>query len=92
MAQWISVKDQLPENDQAVLIALNYKSGEIVTAIYLQNFCTIRKAYNHVFIVGMPPRVKLVGDEHRQFYMEKRQVSYWMPLPKPPNYNTIYDA
>lgn len=84
MSEWISIKDRLPSDGEIVLVTLHYEEIYRVVCQYVRNLCTLKKVYNHLFIVEIPPRVKLKIEDYRQFYLEKNKVTYWMPLSKPP--------
>lgn len=85
MNPWISVKDRLPISGSFVLIQLNYKDRDMVVAQFLGNLVTLKKDYINLFIVHMPNKIRLSTEDHQQFYLEKRQVTHWMPLPEPPH-------
>lgn len=85
MNEWIWINNRLPADKEKVLIKLHYKKDCIITAIFLIDFVTSEKTYDHgVFVMDIPPRILLKYKDHRQFYFDKQKVTYWMPLPQPP--------
>lgn len=85
MTEWISVRSKLPADKERVLIKLHYKKPYIITAIFIRELVTSVRTYDHgVFIMDIPPRIRLSDKDHKQFYFDKQKVTHWMPIPQPP--------
>lgn len=73
--EWISIKIEMPENGEAVLVYETYPEGTVRNAAVfpLQGFpnkVAQYRAYDNVFLDIMRDSLKY--------------VTHWMPLPKPP--------
>ena len=68
-AEWISVKDRMPDNEQFVLIIASGKPRENIT---LENAVVLAEYGSEGWILGMWPE------------WSDPNVTYWMPLPEPP--------
>ena len=74
MGPWINVKDQLPENQDTVLIVKQLKSGQRQIGL---GYC-IREYAHHDYVTGenrIEPYWVCVGNNN---------VIFWMPLPEMP--------
>lgn len=70
MAEWISVKDRLPESDQIVLVVASGKPHKNIT---LENAIELAEYDPVGWILEMWP--EWMG----------AKVTHWMPLPEPPS-------
>ena len=68
-AEWISVKDRMPDNEQFVLIIASGKPRENIT---LENAVVLAEYGSEGWILEMWPE------------WSDPNVTYWMPLPEPP--------
>lgn len=88
MSEWISVKDRLPNPGQVILIKLKYSEPFICVASFLDNLSTLDGDYINIFVMIVHPRfpkVWLFDEQYRKISrIPKSKVSFWMPLPKPP--------
>ena len=79
MSEWISVKDRLPEHNQRVLI---FAEGK-------EDFSTIIQI-SHIGNVGLftsTPRWDWIAPF--QYFFTNYEITHWMPLPKPPERESI---
>lgn len=79
MSEWISVKDHLPEHNQRVLIFAESKEG----------FDTIIQI-SHIGNVGLFPSTPTWDwIAPFQYFFMNYEITHWMPLPKPPERESI---
>jgi hypothetical protein len=71
-AKWIPVKEQLPEHDTNVLIAVRRKDGEVVVKEVL---------FVDWSLPHEPADPRFADDCGGE---DLKDVSHWMPLPEPP--------
>lgn len=72
--KWIKCSERMPENLKKVLIFVDY---EIYVATY----------YEHPYLNGRGNFIVIelgCGWENTSLEFEEYEVSYWMPLPNPP--------
>ena len=74
MGPWINVKDQLPENQDTVLIVKQLKSGQRQIGL---GYC-IREYAHHDYVTG--------EDRIEPYWVcgGNNNVIFWMPLPEMP--------
>lgn len=79
MGEWINVKDRLPEHDQRVLIFAESK----------ENFDTIIQI-SHIGNVGLFPSTPIWDwIAPFQYFFMNYEITHWMPLPNPPERESI---
>lgn len=69
--EWISVKDNLPEKYERVLVT----NGTEVCIHYKQSMCNFSDSMGHDLYCG---------GKYDDCRIDEGEVKYWMPLPKPP--------
>lgn len=78
--KWINVKDELPKFDEPI-IALKKNSNEIINWLY---------GYGSKIFIGRLVSCKITAFDKKEYTWEFNDkycftdVTYWMPLPKPP--------
>ena len=79
MSEWISVKDRLPEHNQRVLI---FAEGK-------EDFSTIIQI-SQISNVGLfPSTPKWDWIAPFQYFFTNYEITHWMPLPSPPERESI---
>ncbi len=73
MSEWISVKDRLPEKDQAVLF-FEKDGRSAISAVYTDD----KNKYNR-----WEENCNCGGIE-RESNFHQSEITHWMPLPEPP--------
>jgi hypothetical protein len=81
MAEWISVKDRLPEENGRYLCYVKAKrrTGFIGTYGFVENL----HEFDEMFFKG-ENRSGFITDDDRLGFVEIENVTHWMPLPEPP--------
>ena len=80
---WISVKDKLPEHGVYVLIFAEWKSDYNFEDTIIDITCIVNQKLFHDSpdnYVWIPPF---------QYFSSNYEITYWMPLPKPPERESI---
>lgn len=83
MSEWISVKDRLPEHDTDVLVFAEGKHEAFIG----ESVITITHIGNHKFWPDSPDHWEWVSPW--QYFMTDYEITHWMPLPKPPERESI---
>lgn len=79
MSEWISVKDRLPKHNQRVLI---FAEGK-------EDFSTIIQI-SHIGNVGLFPSTPMYDwIAPFQYFFMNYEITHWMPLPNPPERESI---
>lgn len=76
--QWINVKDKLPKDGQRVIVYKDYGDDSfIATADYNKNGWGGENdnSISEKFLLDLTTA---------NFYLDDAPITYWMPLPKPP--------
>ena len=76
MAEWISVKDRLPEEDTPVLIYAPNTGG-----IWMAGYCG---EYRVMQVQVRPAYWESYGSYDECMEFKPQDVTHWMPLPEPP--------
>ena len=77
MAEWISVKDRLPEKAGTYIVYIQQDNVNYIKDVFAASYSAEQK----IWAIGdeEPLLLNAITQSHKHIY-----VSHWMPLPKPP--------
>ena len=79
MAEWISVKDRLPEEAGTYIVHIRQDKVDYIRDVFAASYSAEQK----VWVIGETAEDSLflnaITQSHKHIY-----VSHWMPLPEPP--------
>ena len=81
MSNWISVEDEIPNDDEHVLLNLSYTSQEID---YDSGECIGDEKIETTIAIGCIRDGVIWIDFDDDFNFDLSDITHWMPLPEPP--------
>ncbi len=81
--EWISVKDELPEDEQVIDVwmpEIKKKNKRLENIIFYKRYSLLDYRKNFFFQWNF--------NNETTIFLEENRITHWMPLPKPPNQST----